>query len=305
VQILKELEKPGQAVPARRALIRKLLDFGSDSTADIAAELRDGTWVPVVEPVRIVAPGSGGVPLLIRNPGKIGCWFRPGLSQVFVDRNPLGVRPGKTAETLGWSVDQTDEIFDGLDDPREAVIVHLAGLVRIPPGGQAVFGTSEAFARNCGSYRLSGVRIAQTGQLDAEFQGRTLHIPEAEPEALPSAICVVLGEIASDSLAARIVRDGEGWALEVTSSRDLPAMEVHETFDNYWWAAEGAGGAWLESGAMLSTPEERAAWKKGETRRVPLRATLPKGARRIWLGLDQNFSNTQVVAAPVEIEEGK
>ena len=305
-EIFREMARPTKTPRVREEAIRELLELGPGTAAMVARELREGKYVEVPEPVRVVAPGSPGVTLRIRNPGPFGCWFRPERNIVSPRLSPFGLRPGNEVSWSGAVGGLLVFLQTGASLEDQAV-EYLACLVRIPPGGTADFGTSGRMPGRCGVLDLTGTRMGYhiKRAMAAEFQGVGVAFPEADPPGMPDARRIVLGRTESDHLAAVAVREDDGWALEVTALDDRPAPEHREAYDNFWWAALGEDDAWLGSGAMESTKEKRAALKKGELRRVPLRAALPEGTRRLWLGYDENFKDVQAVADPVTLEEKK
>lgn len=303
-EIFRELAFSAKESPLREELVRELLDLGPRTAALVARELHEGKYAGVAERPAVIAPESKGVTLRVRNTGALGCWFRPERHVVVQDLQPFGIRPGN-ATGWGGGLGGIVMLRQGGSTPEDRVVAHLAGLTRVPPGGTADFGTSGRVPGRCGVLNLTGLRMNYAGKLEAEFQGVTLKLPETDPQCAPGTRRIVLGPTESEHLAAVAVRQDDGWALEITALDDRPAAEESDTYDNFWWAALGENEAWLASGAMESTKEERAALKKGELRRVPLRAEIPEGSRHLWLGYDENFKDVQAVADPVSLEENK
>jgi len=306
-EILEEIAKEGLEAAKKRLLLEELLNLGPAAVAIVEAELGTAETANVAAPVVVLdADADQVVPLRLKNTGRRGLWYSRGSLDTYPYVGPFGQRP--LSGGMGGRR-STFRSFDGTAKgpppvPEDMVLRFLSFLQRVPPGETFEAGTCKLSRDRCGIVSISSSHIGGNPRLyEGTFSGRSLVNRTATVSVHPSATVVLLAERRGPSFRLAAVREGDGWALEVTALADGPVP--HEIgIDPFWWAAEGDGRAFLGNGPLRIEKVEDAAWTKGEVRRIPLTTALPAGTTRLWFGYDHDPADDkpeQYVAAPVEV----
>lgn len=304
-ELLEELTRADLKAAERRPLVEELLNLGAPAVAIVEAELARSETEDVAEPVLVLDAGAEQVvPLQLKNAGRRGLWYQSGNLNAYSRVEPFGRRPlggrgggGSAMSRFGCGGGEPPA-------PEEVVLSFLSSLRRVPPGATFEAGACKLSGARCGLVSIQSNRISTNARrYEAIFSGRPL-VNEAAPiTVFPAARVVLLAARGGPSFRVAAVRDGEGWALEVTAQADLPAVNV-AGLDPLWWAAEGEGRTFLGNGPMRVEDVEDAAWKAGDVRRFPLTAPLPAGTTRLWFGYDRDLTAKQpeqYVAEPVDV----
>jgi hypothetical protein len=292
-------EKPGQD---RASSVREALRLHPNAARLVSRELREGRLSLLPDAPAVLAPGRFTFSAVVVNNGPCAAWIRPSRFSLVPDYRAFGDR-WRSARCGGCL--SAESLIEDEETPEDAVVRNLAELVRVPAGSRFTLATYDEHCGCCGILQLrlrTNVYIRQfdvDGEIEADFSGVTITLPEASPELGWLSPRVILGEMRGKTARAATFADEKGRGLDITALEDLPALPV-VVRDPYWWAALDANGVFLGSGAFGTEEADLAALPKGETRRIRLRVEPPAGTVTLWMGFTRN--GEECVPAPVTLK---
>lgn len=298
-ELLAALAEEPKVGEDRVAVLRELLGIHPNVAQFVLRELGNPRVRLLEDPSRVVRPGLIELSATAVNDSDLGAWIRPDSFRLSPDFRPFGERPNWRVGRCGGVI-RSFSIDDFDDDPTEAALRYLATLVRIPPGGRFQLAAVTQDRPFCGALvvrlRTDYFRAAS---LEAEFSG--IRFTFAEPAAVEGApgVRTILGERPGESATAVAFDGPDGRGLELTAVKDLEA-EPLTSRDPFWWAALAEDGTFLGSGAFGTTPEDLAAMKAGEKRRVAMRDDPPEGTATLWMGYSHKLE--ECVPPPLRLK---